>query len=381
MLFDECMAGGMTGDWLRELSEERAQIVSLFDRRDALRTAMAEIQTDATDVTWTAEQSGPKALVLGHVRGGRTGLLNGLTVPIGHGVTGKVYESMELVWVDDYVKAGTITHTFDREIYAEGILRLLAVPIARDGNLYGVLAIGSRTVGAFGSRAIERARDAADRAAISAVLSEHVRLDREVAVHEERRRVAAELHDGVGALLFAIGSGIAGLAEQANANPDLADRLQKIQCQAAEASAALRDSLRALRSSPAALDLGVSLLADCAAFSQRTGIPAELIILQDLPEGAASWADVVVGAVREALLNVEKHAGASAVVVTVAKVTMDGRATLVVVVTDDGVGLRDEHRFGIGLSTTSDAVSRIGGTLQVRTDSAGGTCWRIQIPC
>jgi signal transduction histidine kinase len=342
---------------------------------------MAELQSEATDVLWTAEQGRENDLVLRLVRGGRTGLLNGLTVPVGQGLTGRVHASMKLAWVDDYLRAATITHTFDREIHAEGILRLLAVPIERDGTMYGVLAIGSRTSGTFGSITIERARAAADRAALSAALSEHVRLDRAVAVHEERRRVAAELHDGVGALLFAIGSGVTSLVEQASADPDLADRLKRIQGQASEASVALRDSLRALRSSPTSLQLGVGLLADCTAFSKRTGIQSELIILEDPPEIVTSWADVVAGAVREALLNIEKHAGASAVVVTVANKTTNGRATLIVAVTDDGVGLADKHRMGIGLSTTNEAVSRIGGTLQVQTDSAGGTSWRIHIPC
>jgi len=373
--------GRMLAEWLRHLDEERAQVIELFDRSEALRAALEDIDVETLDVTWVAEETEESDLVLRHVRGGRTDLLRGLVVPAGLGLTGKVPDSMRPGWVNDYFKAVTITHTFDREIRAEGLKRLLAVPIAREGSIFGVLAVGCRAVGTFGSRAIDHARSAADRTALAVAMAERVRLDREIAIHEERRRMAAELHDGVGALLFAIGSGVAGLAEQSAGDPELEARLRRLQAQASEASAALRDSLRTLRASPAALELGVTLRADCAAFCERTGIAAELVILEEPRALPTSRSDVLVGAVREALLNVEKHSQARAVVVTVASRVVAGRDTLVVAVTDDGVGLPAQHRFGLGLTSTQEAVARIGGALRLTTDASGGTSWRVQIPC
>jgi signal transduction histidine kinase len=151
-----------------------------------------------------------------------------------------------------------------------------------------------------------------------------------------------------------------------------------LQAQASEASAALRDSLRTLRASPAALALAVALRADCAAFGDRTGVPAELVVLDDPPALPPSRTEVVLAAVREALLNVEKHARASAVVVSVAARPGDG---LVVAVTDDGAGLAPDHRPGVGLATTGDAVRRLGGALTVAADPQGGTAWRLELPC
>ncbi|NIY70783.1 sensor histidine kinase [Streptomyces malaysiensis] len=140
----------------------------------------------------------------------------------------------------------------------------------------------------------------------------------------------------------------------------------------------MRESLRTLNASPPALALGVALRADCSAFSDRTGIPAELVVLdQTPPELPSSRSEALVTAVREALLNVEKHAWASAVVVTVGRFG----SSITVAVHDDGVGLGEQHRPGIGLTSTADALARLGGSLTVQSDTDGGTAWRARLPC
>jgi signal transduction histidine kinase len=369
---------------LGPLTSEYAGLVELLDRRAALRAAL-DLLAAGGDVAWMAEHSAAhpggdeEFLVLGQVRGDRTGLLRGLRVPRGLGLTGKVHGSGTPSWVDDYFRAADITHTFDDHIAAEGIRRLLAVPVHLKGNVLGVLAVGARSAGTFGGRAVTRAREIADQAALAVAVAERSRLAREVAVHEERSKLAAELHDSVGALLFAIGSGVAGLAESAAGDPDLAARLERLQRQADDASHALRDSLRTLRASPAALALSVALRADCTAFADRTGIPAELIILDDdPPELSPTRTEVLVAAVREALLNVEKHARATAVVVTAGRRPGGG---LIIAVTDDGAGLRPDHTPGLGLTATADAAGRLGGTVRIASDHDGGTTWRIELPC
>lgn len=190
--------------------------------------------------------------------------------------------------------------------------------------------------------------------------------------------MAADLHDSVGALLFAIGSGMADLAEATQADPELQARLDRLRRQAVDATTALRESLRTLRSSPAALALGVALRADCAAFADRTGLPAELVVLdEEPPELAPSRSDVLLTAVREALLNVEKHAHAGAVTVSVRR----SDPWLTIAVHDDGVGLGPDHTPGLGLTSTAEALARLGGSLRVVSDPDGGTIWRARLPC
>jgi len=367
----------MRAHHLVDLGEQYADLLAALDRSEALRRALA-LLAEGSEVAWTAHPDAGGVLTLDQVTGDHSGLLRALRVPGGTGLTGKVFQAGRAGWVDDYFGSQEITHDFDRHMATENVRRVLAVPLLRDGEPLGVLALGPREDGTFGDRDIERASAIAAQAALAVSVAERARLSREIAVHEERRRVAADLHDSVGALLFAIGSGMADLAEATQADPDLRARLERLRSQAEEATTALRDSLRTLRSSPAALALGVALRADCAAFANRTGLPAELVILdEDPPELAPSRSDVLLTAVREALLNVEKHAHASAVTVSVRR----SDPWLTVAVHDDGVGLALDHTPGLGLTSTAEALARLGGSVRVVSDPDGGTIWRARLPC
>jgi signal transduction histidine kinase len=374
---DPVFDGRMPEGPLVQLGKQYAELLAALDRGEALRRALALVAGNA-EVAWAARPGDAGTLTLEHVVGDRTGVLRALRVPPGSGLTGKVFRSGRAGWVDDYFGDATITHTFDEHIAVEDIRRLMAVPLIWEGESLGVLAIGHRADGAFGDRDVERVSTVATKAALAVSVAERARMTREIAVHEERQRLAAELHDSVGALLFAIGSGVADLADTAAADPELRARLDRIQRQAGDATTALRESLRTLRSSPAALALGVALRADCVAFSDRTGLPAELVILQeDPPELPPSRSDVLLAAVREALLNAEKHAHASAVTVSVRR----SGPLLTVAVHDDGVGLGPDHQPGLGLTATAQALGRLGGSVRVTSDPDGGTIWRAQLPC
>jgi signal transduction histidine kinase len=366
---------------LRAAAREWAELVSLLDRGEALRAALARV-TGSDGVAWVAEPDEDGDLVLRQVLGDRTGMLRGLHVPAGLGLTGKVSGAVRPQWVDDYLASADITHTFDQHIHAEGIERLLAVPVRTERRMLGVLAIGVRGPGSFSGRAIDHANDVADQLALAVAVADRARLAREVAVHEERRRMATDLHDSVGALLFAIGAGAAGIAETASGDPDLAARIELLRQHAADASTALRASLRTLHASPSALALSVALREDCVAFTDRAGVPAELVVLDDDPPALPpARTRVLIAAVREALLNVEKHAQARAVVVSVSRRVRGDREALVVAVTDDGIGLGEPHVPGLGLTAVADAVGRLGGTLSVTSDPYGGTMWRVELPC
>jgi signal transduction histidine kinase len=362
---------------LIRLDEQYADLLAALDRGEVLRRALA-LLAEGSEVAWTARPDADGVLTLEQVTGDWTGVLRALRVPPNTGLTGKVFQAGRAEWVDDYFGSQEITHDFDRQIATERVLRVLAVPLRHEGKPFGVLAIGPREGGRFGDRDIERVSAVAAQAALAVSVAERARLSREIAVHEERRRMAADLHDSVGALLFAIGSGMADLAESAQADPELRARLDQLRRQAADATTALRESLRTLRSSPAALALGVALRADCEAFADRTGLPAELVILdENPPELAPSRSDVLLTAVREALLNVEKHAQASAVTVSVQRTS----AWLTVAVHDDGVGLDADHSPGLGLTSTAEALGRLGGSVRVVSDPDGGTVWRARLPC
>ncbi len=79
----------------------------------------------------------------------------------------------------------------------------------------------------------------------------------------------------------------------------------------------------------------------------------------------------------EALLNAHRHARAGRVAIVV-QAPADGGAVLDV--TDDGRGLPDERRAGIGLTTMRERARELGGEVSVETAAGGGTRVRMVLP-
>ncbi|WP_374582604.1 sensor histidine kinase, partial [Frankia sp. CiP3] len=159
---------------------------------------------------------------------------------------------------------------------------------------------------------------------------------------------------------------------------DVRTRLSTIEQQAAETTAALRDSLRVLSAPPEQVALGVALREHCRAFSDRTTITAQVITLTELPTLPRSHIQALADAVREALLNVEKHARAHSVVISIFTL----RGGVAVMVSDDGVGLGDGHTrdTGLGLASAFDRLARIGGSLAVAPNDDDGVTVQAWVP-
>ncbi|MFI7587153.1 sensor histidine kinase [Spongisporangium articulatum] len=209
------------------------------------------------------------------------------------------------------------------------------------------------------------------------------------AQEEERRRIAATLHDGTVQELAATGFLVAGSAEQARAGGDdgLAHRLDL-------AAGAVRSSIGGLRSllvdiyPPSLRSAGlVAALRDLAAAVAGRDVQARL----DLPEADAPGLtglapDVEALAFRvaqEALRNAARHAGAGTVDVRLA-VPDDG--PLVLEIADDGVGfdaaatLAEPPAGHFGLRLMADLAGAAGATLKVASAPGAGTRWRLEVP-
>jgi two-component system NarL family sensor kinase len=191
----------------------------------------------------------------------------------------------------------------------------------------------------------------------------------------ERRRIAADLHDGVVQDLAGVSYSLA--AASSMAPPDLAPALE-------EAAAGTRQGIRELRSllveiyPPELQRQGLEhavrdLLAPCS----RKGLETSV----DL-EGAGELSPEVEAlffrTTQEALRNVMKHAGAKHV--DVAVVRTNGHATLTV--RDDGRGFdpasRPDGHFGLRI--LRDLARDGGGDLTVDSAPGRGTTLRMEAP-
>ncbi|HYW26884.1 MAG TPA: GAF domain-containing protein [Terriglobales bacterium] len=369
-------------DRLLRLDDDSARLAMLLDRHAALDGLVAAVpQATGTDVGFVGVPDGEDRIVLLHRAGAATPALDRLVVPAGWGLAGRVMDSRRPHWVRDYLTADSIAHIerVDSSVAAEGVRAILAVPILHQGRLLGVLYAGQRTVTSFDGRTVDAVLAAANRAATAVTIAERARHHAEVAVQEERRRLALELHDSVGAMLFAIGAGVRGLGGEPALEPEVRSRLAAIERQAGEAAATLRLSLQTLSAPPEELALGVALRCDCRAFEERTGLLARVILLSEVPPLRAGATRALADSVREALLNVEKHARARSVIVTVSA----QRGGVLVVVADDGVGIpaAGVEGRGLGLQSMRDRLGRLGGGVLVDAGEDGGATLRLWVPC
>jgi signal transduction histidine kinase len=307
------------------------------------------------------------------VLGNRGPRLPGLRLSTGEGVGGRVLQTGRPVAVTAYGVATTDPGLLDVVVGEEGILSMVGTPVSFGGEVRGVLHAGLRHEAGFGPATVEAlSRLCTYAGAALAAASDRARVE-EVAALRERRRLARALHDEFGQRLFGIGvTGMLARESAASGRPDLVQHLSGLEKQIAGASSALRSTLRALdRPSAPAGALAVKLREDVAGFTGRTGVPAHLLVLGEPQPIDEHREDLLVRVVQEGLRNVERHAAAHEVVLTLAFAP----GSVEVVVQDDGVGVSGATGVnGVGLGMLREELARFGGdTRLVRNDDAGAT--------
>ena len=216
-----------------------------------------------------------------------------------------------------------------------------------------------------------------------AIAIENARLykhSRELAVLEERNRVARELHDAMNQSLYSVILFI-GAARNDAVNSGwepILGHLARAEEMAQRALKEMRLMVYELR--PIELEqkgfIG-ALQQRLDAVEGRAGIDAEL---QADPSIALPPAleETIFRIVQEALNNVLKHAGATKVTIRVG-IEND---LLTVQVTDNGVGFdpaAPATSKGIGLAGMRERVNELGGRLEIRSEPGKGTCVGITV--
>lgn len=317
------------------------------------------------------------------VLGNRGPNLPGLRLEPGSGVGGAVLASGRPVAVSDYSLATFDPGLVDLVVREEGIESLLGVPISFGGEVRGVLHAGLRHRGGFSPGVIEAlTRLCTYSGAALAAARDRARVE-EVAGLRERRRLARALHDELGQRLFGIGMATRLARESASAGrADLLGHLSGLEREVAAAAAALKATLRSLDTPPAAAGaLAVKLREDAAGFSARTGVPAHLLVLGEPVPVDCSREEFLVKIAQESLRNVERHADALEVIVTLAFEA--DRVELVV--QDDGVGPapgapRSCGGNGLGLGMLREEIARLGGDIRLSRNEDAGSTIRARLP-
>jgi signal transduction histidine kinase len=209
---------------------------------------------------------------------------------------------------------------------------------------------------------------------LSAALAAERQLAGANARHEERSRIARELHDSISQDLFSLSMLAGGLRKALPANSAVRSEVESMERTAGATMREMQALLLELR--PVALDeagLGGALEGLCSAYRERLGIEIttdlEHLILP------ATLEHTLLRVAQESLANAVKHADAKLIRLSLR--VGDGHLTLEVA--DDGRGFDPAKRggtVGLGLRAMRERVAEQGGQFSLQTGPGQGTTIR-----
>jgi len=283
----------------------------------------------------------------------------------GYLVTALVILLYTLVVLLEYT--GVIPHRFLFPIHDAPYRSLsynLTTILAGAVGIYSVLAY---TVRSFTEIYARKNRALAKRESELAELSQRL-----LSAHEEeRRRIARELHDNLSQSLAAVKLHLAALKDEIS--PDKAKEVLGIIDQAVTETRTLAYSLRP----PLLDDLG--LLPSLRRLGEMVKTASGLEMHLNLEEGERLPRPVeslLFYVAQEAIRNVQKHAQAKHVVVTLHREL----GKVILAVKDDGIGFRPQDPQGLGLRGIKERVDVTGGRMEVTSSPGCGALVSAEVP-
>ncbi len=263
-----------------------------------------------------------------------------------------------------------------------GFRCMVSVPLVARENVVGVMCVASRAAQHLDGRVVQMLVSIGAWAGITIENALLHRSTRRLAVMEERERIGMDLHDGIIQSIYAVGLALDYARYAVEDDPGIA--LDKIE----QAIAGLNNAIRDIRSY--ILDLrprqlrGEDLIGGVHRllheFRANSNTEIKLVvsddILTDLPPDNAS---VLFHICQEALANIAKHSHASRAEVRLW--TTSERVILEVL--DDGEGFSPKEKdstIGHGLSNMKTRAHRVGGELEINSETGKGTTVLAWVP-
>lgn len=261
--------------------------------------------------------------------------------------------------------------------------RDLGVPISLDGRTTGLLWIrakGDHTTALDAAGIVaEELRDVVQEARQARARDRHRDA---LAAAAERDRIAADLHDTIGQTLFGLRLKLKDLLADVK-DPSVASRLTQLHALSNQALDEVRSAVYALSFMHVkARGLLPSLRTLVRQFERGTRIRGQLRVVGGVPVVSREIADALYRVAHEALVNVERHSGATTV-----RVTLEVRqGEIAMTVEDDGAGLGDGAAVArgsqahFGMRSMSKTIEGVGGLLTIVPGSARGLIVRATVP-
>ncbi len=362
--------------WLAANSEVTRTLLSGADVTDVLEliTASALRMSGADLVVLALPAADRSRLQIEHAAGDGAAEALGLVLPALGSASGLVLATGERLTLDDF------SHDDRVAAVAREHLNLgpaIIVPLSSPGKVRGVLTAGCRE-GAMPitPQAADMLVTFAAQAGIALELAEHRRQAEQVAVFEDRDRIARDLHDLVIQRLYATGMSLQGIMSLITP-PEAADRVNRAVDSLDETISEIRSSIFALqaRSQAKPARPRARILAIADELAGLLGFPPDLRFEGRLDDMSDDVSEHLLSALREALSNAARHSGASSVAVTVS-----AGEDLSLTVRDNGSGMQDPARRS-GLANLEQRAVKLGGSFRIGQAEGGGTEleWRVPL--
>lgn len=297
-------------------------------------------------------------------------------VPVGTAVVGWVIGQKEPLYVP---VIDPDTEVVPASAANLGQNSFLGAPLHAKGEVIGVLSVIGKANQQFSSEEVNLLGAIADQVGVAVENARLYRQAEDLAVVEERQRLARELHDAVtqsiySAMLLAATGQRAAAAGDWQEVTSFMERLQMITAQALKELRLLVYELRPSAFENAGLVEALQHRLD--AVEQRAGIQTQLLV-DVVPLNEAQETALYRIAV-EALNNALKHAQATAVTVRLS--AQNNHVTLAI--EDNGGGFDAQtagQQGGIGLHSMAERVEQMGGELTIDSAVGEGTAVIVKL--
>lgn len=197
----------------------------------------------------------------------------------------------------------------------------------------------------------------------------------EMAMFEDRERIARDLHDMVIQRLFAAGMSLQAVQSQAQP-PAVAERIASTINELDDTIRELRGAIFRLGQQNETRSLSAQLTELVHDRARHLGFEPDLRLMGDIDHLPDFIADQVVATVTEGLSNVVRHAQATAAEVHLERVG----SHLSLRICDNGRGLPNEPKRSGGLSNMMWRAAELGGSCTVTTNEPTGTTLAWSVP-
>lgn len=261
------------------------------------------------------------------------------------------------------------------------LIDFLGVPIRHRGENLGEIYLSGARSGRFNARDQELVEMLATHAGIAIATARLYRRAQELAVLEERERVARELHDAVSQTLFSMVYGARAAALRSEADPGVAaDALRRLEEQATAALAEMRGLVYGLRPKSIERDGLATTLGDHVDALRRSHEASIEARVEPADGLSLDQETAFLRVAQEALQNALKHAAGTPITLSLRST----RAGTELSVVDAGPGFDLEQLprtvRTMGLSTMRDRATAMRASLDVSSAPGEGTTVRLFLP-